>query len=106
MPRADLESQLPQSVVSSRSPSEVLQQLTVASVTGGGGTAGGSSGANISGVTQGSLQNVSDGLSSLTSRLAVLHPLSNRRLVQRRTIRRHWGRIPRPKGAGVRSAGQ
>jgi hypothetical protein len=105
MPRADLESQLPRSVVSSRSPSEVLQQLAVASVAGGGGTAGDSSGANISGVTQGSLQNVSDGLSSLTAQIGTLASVQQSQVSATQDNTQALGQNTTTKGSGNSTAG-
>jgi hypothetical protein len=77
MRRGDLENLLPSSVVSSRSRSEVLQQLAVTPAVGssgasGGGGSSGSAAGGLSGATQGSLQDVTDSLSSLAEQIGNL----------------------------------
>ncbi len=104
MPRADLESQLPRSVVSSRSPSEVLQQLAVTSVAAGSGTAGGSSGA-LSGITQGSLHDVNDGLSSLTEQIGSLASVQQSQISATQDNTQALGQNSTTKGSGSSTAG-
>jgi hypothetical protein len=76
MRRAELENLLPRSVVSSRSPSDVLQALVVTSI--GGGTAAGATGSSgssasaVSSALQGTFKDVKDQLSSLTSQIGGL----------------------------------
>jgi hypothetical protein len=105
MRRADLESQLPRSVLSSRSPSEVLQQLAVTSAAAGSGTGGGSSAATISGVTQGSLQNVNDGLSSLTSQISNLASVQQSQISATQDNTQALGQNTTTKGSGGSAAG-
>jgi hypothetical protein len=76
MRRGDLQDLLPPSVVSNRTRSEVLQELTVTSVVGNGASAGsGSPGGSSSGVgsaIQGSIKDLTDQLTSLTTQMASL----------------------------------
>jgi hypothetical protein len=104
MPRADLESQLPRSVVSSRLPSEVLQQLAVTSVAAGSGTGRGSSGA-LSGITQGSLQDVNDGLSSLTEQIGSLASVQQSQISATQDNTQALGQNSTTKGSGSSTAG-
>jgi len=76
MRRSELENLLPRSIVSGRSPTEVLQTLAVTSTVGTSetGASGASTGSTtgVSGVTQGSLQDVNEQLSTLASQMGTL----------------------------------
>jgi len=76
MPRTELRNLLPSSVVSDRSPRDVLQQLTMISSSEGASTpAGGASGISSEGIAnllQGSFKDVSNQLSALTTQLVSL----------------------------------
>jgi len=75
MRRSDLENLFPRNVVSSSSPREVLQTLVVSATAGGGaGGTGASSGgvSGLSGVTQNSMRDVNEQLSSLASQVGGL----------------------------------
>lgn len=77
MRRGDLQKLLPPSVVSNRSRSDVVQELTVtsggaSSGAGGGSSAAGSSTDSVSSVIQGSIKDVTDQLMSLTTQMTSL----------------------------------
>ena len=105
MRRGDLKSLLPSSIVSSRSPSEVLQELAATSVAGGSGTAGagGSSGspaAALTGATQGSFQDVNDGLSTLTNQIGNLTSIQQSQITAMQDNTQALGQNTSTKGSG------
>jgi hypothetical protein len=104
MPRAELENQLPRSVVSSRSPSEVLQQLAVTSAAGSSGTGGGSTGATP-GISQGSLQDVTDGLSTLTEQIGNLASVQQSQVSATQDNTQALGQNTTTKGSGGSAGG-
>jgi hypothetical protein len=107
MRRDELENQLPRSVVSSRSPSEVLQQLAVTSVAGSSGTGGGSGGSagGTPGISQGSLQDVTDGLSTLTEQIGNLASVQQSQVSATQDNTQALGQNTTTKGSGGSAGG-
>jgi hypothetical protein len=107
MRRDELENQLPRSVVSGRSPSEVLQQLAVTSVAGSSGTGGGSGGSAgaTSGISQGSLQDVTDGLSTLTEQIGNLASVQQSQVSATQDNTQALGQNTTTKGSGGPAGG-
>jgi hypothetical protein len=104
MRRSDLENLFPRSMVSGSSPTEALQTLVVASTAGGGGASGSatSSGstAGLSGVTQGSLQDVNEQLSTLASQVGSLASVQQSQVSATQDNTQALGQSTTPKGSG------
>lgn len=104
MRRAELENLLPRSIVSSRSPTEVLQTLAVTSTAGGNATggAGASSGSTtgLTGVTQGSLQDVNEQLSTLASQVGSLAAVQQSQVSATQDNTQALGQNTTTKGSG------
>lgn len=101
MRRGDFESLLPSSIVSGRSPSEVLQELAVTSVAGGSdGGSSGSPSATLSGAMQGSLQDVNNGLSTLTNQIGNLTSVQQSQISATQDNTQALGQNTSTKGSG------
>jgi hypothetical protein len=104
MRRSDLENLFPRSIVSGSSPTEVLQTLVATSTAGGGGAGG--SGAStgttsgLSGVTQGSLQNVNEQLSTLASQVGSLASVQQSQVSATQDNTQALGQNTTTKGSG------
>jgi hypothetical protein len=106
MSRGELENLLPRSVTSGRSPGEELRQLAV--TTAGVGSAGGStgsatetlSGATLPGVTQGSLQSVNNGLSTLAAQIGSLASVQQSQISATQDNTTALGQNTTTKGSG------
>ncbi|MGD0296172.1 MAG: hypothetical protein ABSE86_03595 [Bryobacteraceae bacterium] len=111
MSRGELENLLPRSVTSGRSPGEVLQELAVTSAVGGsaGGSNGSStgtlSGGTLPGVTQGSLEDVNNGLSTLTEQIGNLASVQQSEISATQDNTTALGQSTTTKGSGGESGG-
>jgi hypothetical protein len=110
MRRGDLESLLPSSVVSSRSRSEVLQELAVTPAVGsagaaGGGGSSGSGAGGLSGAAQGSAQSVNDSLSSLAEQLGNLTSVEQSQISATQDNTTALGQNTTTKGSGGTAGG-
>lgn len=110
MRRGNLESLLPSSVVSSRSRSEVLQELAMTPVVGSGSAAGGggstgSAAAGLSGTSQGSIQDVNDSLSSLAEQIGNLTSVQQSQISATQDNTTALGQNTTTKGSGGTAGG-
>jgi hypothetical protein len=103
MRRSDLENLFPRSIVSSSPQTEVLHTLAVNSTVGGGAggsaTASGSS-TGLSGVTQGSLQDVNEQLSTLASQVGSLASVQQSQVSATQDNTQALGQNTTTKGSG------